>query len=437
MVQIKSLAAGLVVALAGSAAAAQMAADAGTPPAALLLQAARLFDSTTGKEVSPGAVLIRGNTIAAVGPTALAAASDAEVVDLGNATLLPGFIDAHVHLTWQFTDNWAQDELDGLMRRPTEQVLYAASYARTTLRAGFTTVRDLNSADFVDVGLRNAIRAGVTEGPRMLVCVNAIGSRGGHADMDPFNDHVRPSTVVEGICAGADQCRDAVRWQIRNGADVIKLMASGGIVSLADPVDNVQLSQEEMNAIVDEAHRWGRKAAAQCHGDAAAKMAIKAGVDSLEHASFLKPDTLSLAKQHGVVIVPTRTTFEYPPAASSPPAIIAKFRAAEAANAAMLHNAIRLGVTLGSGSDSAGFPDHGHNYQEIELLAHYGLSPAKALQAATSVNAKLLGLADQIGSLEVGKLADVIAVPGDPLKDLTAVERVELVVKGGKIYKRP
>src|SRR4051812_22894641 len=266
------------------------------------LKAARMFDARTGVIVQPALVVVEGQRISKVGGQV---PPGAQVIDLGDATLLPGLIDAHTHLTAESGTSWYRDTMDQILRWPTEQAQYAAEYARRTLDAGFTTVRDLGALDYLDLGLRNAIEAGAVPGPRMIAALGYIGSRGGHADIDPFPPHrVPPLGVEHGICNGPEECRAAVRWLVKYGAGVIKFMASGGVLSLADPVDNPQLTQAEMDAIVQEAHAWGRKAAAHCHGDAPAKRAIQAGVDSIEHGTFHKPDTLALMQRKGVFLVP-------------------------------------------------------------------------------------------------------------------------------------
>jgi imidazolonepropionase-like amidohydrolase len=255
--------------------------SAAAAPRPIVLKAEHLFDSVSGKLVDHGVVVVSGSRIEAVGSDARIPA-DAQIIDLGNATLLPGFIDAHVHLSDESGPNWYLNFYNNIMRFPAEQALYGAHYAKVTLEAGVTTVRDVGSEDFVALGLRNAIRAGMVPGPRMLVANYAIGSTGGHADQAPYPpERIAVAGPLKGVCNSPDECRAAVRYQLKFGADVIKFMPSGGVLSLSDPVDNPQLTQEEMNAIVSEAHNWGRKVAAHCHGDRAAKMAIAAGVDSI------------------------------------------------------------------------------------------------------------------------------------------------------------
>jgi imidazolonepropionase-like amidohydrolase len=407
-----------------------------SPP--IVLKAKHLFDSVSGKLTEPGMVVVQGDKIQAVGAD-LKLPDGARVIDLGDATLLPGFIDAHVHISGESTANWYGDWYDGLMRFPAEQSMYAAHYAKVTLEAGITTVRDLGSGDYISLGLRNAIKAGVIPGPRVLVANYAIGSTGGHADQDPVPpQRIAVAGPLQGVCNGPDQCREAVRYQIKYGADVIKFMPSGGVLSLSDPVDNVQLTQDEMNAIVSEAHAWKRKVAAHCHGDLAAKMAIAAGVDSIEHGSFLKDDTLLEMKKKHVYLVPTlfagAWTGQY--IDKFPPAIAAKARAASDASHQMFAHAAKLGVPIAMGTD-AGVEPHGLNAREFSLMTKEGMSAAQALIAGTANGADLLGIADQTGTLQAGKYADIVAVAGNPLADMSATEHPVLVMKEGTLYLSP
>jgi imidazolonepropionase-like amidohydrolase len=409
---------------------------AGQSPGPIVLKAARVFTSTSDRPLAPGMVVIEGDHIKEVGQN-VTVPPGAQVIDLGDSTLLPGFIDAHVHMSMEMSDDWYRDFYQGAFRFPAEQALYAAKYARVTLEAGFTTVRDLGSHDYVSLGLRNAINAGVAVGPRMMIANYGIGSTAGHADEAPYPpDRIKPWGTIEGICNGPDQCREAVRFQIKFGADVIKCMPSGGVLSLADPVDVPELTQEEMNAIVSEAHAWHRKVAAHSHGDEAAKIAVAAGVDSIEHGSFLKDDTLRQMKEKGVYLVPTLFAGAWvgEKADRFPPAIAAKARAASAQMQSMFQRAVKIGVKIAFGTDSAVEP-HGLDAREFALMVKNGMTPSQALISATASGADLLGLADKIGTLEPGKLADLVAVPGDPLQDIRQTEKVSFVMQGGKVIK--
>ena len=407
----------------------------GQQPRSVVLKAARLFDGTSDNVIRNATVIIEGNRITSIGG---AVPPNAQLIDLGDATLLPGFIDAHVHLTQEAGPNWYLDFFTVLMRQPAEQALLATTYARKTIEAGFTTVRNVGARDYVDVGLRNAINNGWVVGPRMLVSAYAISSTGGHGDNPPVPPArgVPQLGPIEGVCNGTGECRAAVRYQIKYGADVIKFMPSGGVLSLADPVDAPELSQEEMNAIVEEAHHWGRKVAAHCHGDAAARMAVQAGVDSIEHGSFMKPETLAMMRDRGVYLVPTLLAGDWVMRQIDkyPPAIAAKGRAAVAARSDMFRNALKSGVKIAFGTDSAVSP-HGLNALEFALMTGLGMSPAAALHSATSSAATLLGVEDRLGTLAAGKLADIIAVPGNPLDDIHQTEHVFFVMKDGQIVK--
>lgn len=407
-------------------------------PRPIVLKAARLFDGKSDALIPGGLVVVEGKTIKAVGPGSTWP-EGATVIDLGDATLMPGFIDAHTHLTHERSSDYNQGFVDGMRREVAEEAIRSTVFARRTVEAGFTTVRDVGSGDFLDVGLRNAIAKGVVPGPRMLVAVHTLGATGGHADRNGLRHDVFPQQgVEEGVANGPDKLREAVRVQVKAGADVIKFCASGGVLSLADEVDTPQLTLPEMTALCDEAHRLRKKVACHCHGDQAAREAVLAGVDSIEHGSFLSVDTLKLMKEHGTYLVPTLMAPEslMPNLAKLPPEIATKVVAANEAISKTFAEAVKLGVKVGFGTDS-GVSRHGENAREFALMVKYGMTPIAALKAATSVDAQLLGLAKSIGTLEPGKLADIIALPGDPTLDITATARVKFVMKEGAIVVPP
>ena len=419
---------------------AQAPAAAPTPspsPAVTVLRAARMFDGRSDATITNAIVVVEGGKIAAAG-AGLTIPAGATVIDLGDATLLPGFIDSHTHLTDEAGDNFVLDFFQGLQRPPTEQAFFGARNARKTIEAGFTTVRDVGSEKDIDVGLRNAIEAGLTAGPRMLVARYAIGSTGGHCDVTGFPPETfgREPDVERGIVSGPDEAREAVRLNVKYGATVIKMCASGGVLSLGDDVAAPQLTDAELFAIIDEAHRLNRKTAAHAHGDLAARAAVRAGVDSIEHGSFVTDETLALMKSKGTFLVPTCLAGVWTGGKSErfPPAIAAKAKAAQAAHDEMFRRALKSGVKIAFGTDSAVSP-HGLNAREFALMVDLGMSPAAALRTAGPGAAELLGLAARIGTLEKGKDADVVAVPGDPLRDIHVTENVIFVMKGGQIFK--
>jgi len=403
-----------------------------------VLKAAHLFDGASGRLSEPGVVVVRGQRIIAVG-TGAAIPADSTIIDLGDATLMPGIIDAHTHITYDHVDDWAQGFYEGMLRFPVEQSLHAARNAKVTLQAGVTTVREVGAADFIDIALRNAINDGLTQGPRMLVAGHSIGSSGGHCDNSPFPpERVKPSGPIEGVCNGPEQCRAAVRYQMKWGADVIKICASGGVLSESDPVDVPQLTPAELSAIMSEAHAWGRKVAAHSHGDRAARLAVEAGVDSIEHGSFLGADTLRLMKAKGVYLVPTRMTQVWVNAKADtyPPKIGDKARAAAKAHTEMFKKALQIGVPIAFGTDAAVYP-HGLNAQEFGDMVDIGMSPSAALLSSSQGAAKLLGIDAQTGTLSVGKFADVLAVPGNVLSTIRSTQTPLLVMKQGEIVRQP
>jgi imidazolonepropionase-like amidohydrolase len=409
----------------------------------IVLKAERLFDGKSKTLLRNGVVLIQGDKIADVGSN-LAIPSGAQVIDLGDATLAPGFMDAHTHLTLDYSGDYNVRRLYELDLNVSEQAIRATTFARATVDAGFITVRDLGSRfvgsrEFVDVALRDSINKGLIVGPRMLVATKGIGATGGHFDpTNGFRDFLfgREPDYTDGIADGPEEIRKAVRFEVKNGADVIKAAVSGGVLSLTDEVDTPQLTPVEMAALVDESHRLRKKVAVHCHGDQAAREAIEAGVDSIEHGSFMKPETLARMKTKGIFLTPTLMATEWimGKLENYPPALQAKAKAAAAARSEMFRNAVKMGVKISFGTDAAVFP-HGQNAKEFKLMVDLGMPPIDALKSATANDADLFGIAQKVGTLEKGKLADVVAMPGDPTADIATTERIFFVMKEGKIIK--
>jgi imidazolonepropionase-like amidohydrolase len=410
----------------------------------IALKAERMFDGKSKTLVKNAVVIVQGDKIVDVGSN-LAIPSDAQVIDLGDATLAPGFMDAHTHLTLDYSGDYNLRRLKELDLNVSEEAIIATAHARATVEAGFTTVRDLGSRfvgsrEFVDVALRNSINKGIVVGPRMLVATKGIGATGGHFDpTSGFRDFLfgHEPDYTDGIIDSPDDARKAVRFEVKNGADVIKAAISGGVLSLADEVDTPQLTPAELAALVDESHRLRKKVAVHCHGDQAALEAIEAGVDSIEHGSFLKSETLTRMKSKGIFLTPTLMATEWimSKLENYPPALQAKAKAAAAARSEMFRNAVKLGVKISFGTDAAVFP-HGQNAKEFKLMVDLGMTPIDALKSATANDAELLGIGQKVGTLEKGKLGDVIAMPGDPTSDITATERVLFVMKEGKIIRQ-
>src|SRR5437867_10890408 len=407
----------------------------------IALKAERMFDGKSKTLVQHGVIIVQGDKIVDVGSN-LTIPGGAKVIDLGDATLSPGFIDAHTHLTLDYSGDYNLRRLHELDLNVTEQAIRATTFGRATIEAGFTTVRDLGSRfvgsrEFVDVALRNSINKGLIVGPRMLVATKGIGATGGHFDpTSGFRDFLfgREPDYTDGIADGPEEIRKAVRFEVKNGADVIKAAVSGGVLSLADEVDTPQLTPSEMAALVDESHRLRKKVAVHCHGDQAAREAIEAGVDSIEHGSFMKPETLTMMKKKGTFLTPTLMASEWIMGKldNYPPALQAKAKAATAARSEMFRNAVKMGIKISFGTDAAVYP-HGQNAKEFKLMVDLGMAPIDALKSATANDADLLGITQKVGTLEKGKLADVIAMPGDPTTDITVTERVSFVMREGKI----
>jgi imidazolonepropionase-like amidohydrolase len=405
-----------------------------------VLKAARLFDGKSDHIVSPGLVVVANDKIVAVGPNAAIPAA-AETIDLGDATLLPGLMDAHTHIADPFERDYRNQELRLLKKPVSERTLDALENMRKTILAGVTTIRDLGSEDFIDIGLRNAATDGKIVGPRILASVHALGSTGGHCD--PYAGFGaglfgREPDFRDGVIDSPEQARLAVRYNIKNGADVIKTCATGGVLSLTDDVDTPQLSQAELDALVDEAHTLRRKTAAHAHGATGAKRAIRAGIDSIEHGSFLDDEALDMMRQRGTYYVPTLMAAqglkERLEDGYLPLPVATKARLAMASLNDTVRRAIAKSVRIAAGTDSSVYP-HGRNTEELGLMVNLGMKPIDALKSATSIDAQLLGLADRAGTLEVGKLADIVACQGNPEQNIREVEKVRFVMKGGVILR--
>src|SRR5437868_8192391 len=410
----------------------------------IVLKAARFFDGKSDALVQNAVVIVQGDKIIDAGSN-LPIPGDAQVIDLGDTTLCPGFMDAHTHLTADFSANYNERRLQELDLNVSEQAIRATMFARATVEAGFTTVRDLGSRfvgshEFVDVALRNSINKGTIVGPRMLVATKGIGATGGHFDpTNGFRDFLfgREADYTDGIANGPDEIRKAVRFEVKNGADVIKAAVSGGVLSLGDEVDTPQLTPPEMTALVDESHRLRKKVAVHWQGDQAAPEAIEAGVDSIEHGSFMKPETLTLMKNKGTFLTPTLLASDWimKKIDNYPPALQLKAKEATAARSEMFRNAVKMGIKISFGTDAAVYP-HGQNAKEFKLMVDLGMTPIDALKSAMANDADLLGIGQKVGTLEKGKFADIIAMPGDPTSDITATERVSTVIKEGKLIRR-
>jgi imidazolonepropionase-like amidohydrolase len=410
------------------------------PQPITVIRAGALIDGTGAAPVRNAVIVVQGERITAVGAS-VPIPKGAMVIDLSGETVLPGFIDAHVHLVGRTIGDgdWQHSRLTEL---PSELVLLGAAHAQQTLEAGFTTVRNVGAAMFGDLALRNAINAGWVPGPRIVGAGISFGIRGGHCDA---TDGLVPGIYghqegpEEGVADGLDGVRSAVRYMVKYGADVIKICATGGVLSPTDSAGLQQYSEEEMRAIVETATQLQRRVAAHAHGTAGIKAAVRAGVTSIEHGSILDEEAVRLMKQHGTWLVPTLlagyTGESLALAKKLPPAIAAKALAIAPRRRSSFKLALDAGVKIALGTD-AGVMRHGTNAREFELMVKYGMTPMQAIQAGTLSGATLLGNEADVGSLETGKLADLVAVKGDPLQDITTLQHVDFVMKGGTVFKR-
>lgn len=396
----------------------------------VVLRAARMLDVVSGKMLENPAVVVEDGKIIDVNPDRTP--SGAMEIDLGDMTLLPGLIDLHTHLVYEIGGDWVTRPVTDL---PADDAFRAAKNARITLMAGFTTVRDVGSRNFVDVALGLATDEGFIPGPRVVPSGYALGITGGHCDITGFAPGILEGTAEHGIADGPDEVLKAVRYQIKHGAKVIKICATAGVLSFEESVGAQQFSDEEMRVIVEEATRHGIKVAAHAHGTEGIKAAVRAGVASIEHGSILDAESIQLMKEHGTFLVPTTYLVDAIDLNALPPAIRAKAEWVLPRARESLRTAIREGVRIGFGTDAAVYP-HGDNAREFSVLVKLGMSPLEALRSATLHAAELLDVSDR-GVIEAGRFADIIGVPGDPLEDISVTERVAFVMKGGTVYRRP
>lgn len=402
-----------------------------------ILHCGKLIDVTKGQVLNEYSIIIEGNTIADVQAGYTKPMGTDKVVDLKNKTVMPGLIDCHVHMEHETSPT---RYLEIFTNNPADYAFQSVVFAERTLMAGFTTVRDLGGTG-VNISLRNAINKKLIKGPRIYTAGKIIATTGGHADpTNGFrNDLMGDPGPEAGVANGADECRKAVRQRYKEGSDLIKITASGGVISVAKNGENPQFTEEEIKAIVETARDYGYKVAAHCHGAEAMKRAIKAGVNSIEHGTFMDEEVMQLMKEHGTYFVPTITAGKsvadsakkpgYFPALVTPKALAIgpKIQGTFA-------KAYKAGVKIAFGTD-AGVYAHGKNWLEFVYMTEAGMPAMEAIQSATVSAADLIGVYDKIGSIEKGKLADIIAVDGDPIKDIQVMGKVIFVMKDGVEYK--
>jgi len=408
--------------------------------AATILHAGQILDTNSGKIQKEKSIVIDGNKIKAIKDGYINAEKDDVIIELKEHTVLPGLMDMHTHLTTQYGPSVY---LDRFRKEPADISFQSVVYARRTLQAGFTTVRDLGDAYNITVALRKAINAGLIEGPRIFTAAKSIATTGGHADpTNGITSYLRPEATPEnGVIDGPAEAAKAVRQRYKDGADLIKITATGGVLSVAKSGQNPQFTDIELEALIATAKDYGFHVAAHAHGADGMKRALKAGVRSIEHGTYMDTDVMNMLKKYKAYYVPTIIAGKWveekakidgffpeivrPKAAAIGPVIQETFGRAN-----------KAGVNIAFGTDS-GVSEHGRNAEEFVYMVEAGMTPANTLKAATIDAAKLLGVDNELGTLEVDKLADIIAVKGNPLDDVTKLQRIEFIMKNGDVYKQP
>jgi imidazolonepropionase-like amidohydrolase len=420
--------------LAATGVAAQSPAPAPTETTTYVQAGRLLADPASGTVLRDKTLVIRGGQVVEIRDGFV---GEGQVVDLRDAFVLPGLIDSHVHLTGQQNPN---GRLEQVTQSEADQAMVGAGYARKTLMAGFTTVADLGASNESIFALRDAVRRGDVPGPRIIASGQAVSIHGGHGDINGYREDIMHIFSGENICSGADDCMRAVRLQVRSGADIIKITATGGVLSNTAAGLGQQFSDEELAAIVGAAHRMGRQVTAHAHGADGVNSFLRAGGDSIEHGTFLDAESIRLLRREGVWLVPTLLAGDYVArVASSPDNFFTPAQTAKALEAGprmldMARRAHEGGVRIAFGTDT-GVSAHGDNAQEFALLVRAGLTPLEAVQAATVGAAEHLRIGNQAGRIAVGMPADIIAVSGDPLSDVTELERVRFVMRAGAVYR--
>jgi imidazolonepropionase-like amidohydrolase len=414
-----------------STSAAAQASKATAPPTSTAIRVGRLIDGRGGAPVANAVILIEGERITAVGP-GLTIPPGATVIDLSRSTVLPGLIDCHTHITS------APGEAGAFRRSFVDAAILAPGYAKATLEAGFTAIRDLGAAQFVDVALRNAINRGDIPGPRIQAASMAISATGGHGDLNGYSPYLQIQEW-SGVADGVDEIRKKIRFLVKYGADVIKVTATAGAMSEEESVEAALYTQEELDALVDEAKIWSRRVAAHAHGAEGIKRAVKAGVASIDHGTFLDEEGARMMAERGTYLVKDsyedRWFLERAPGWGYPKIIIDKLGKIVAGHEAAFKLAMKHGVKIAFGTD-AGMLPHGENAKQFRDYIAWGMKPMDAILTATRNAADLLGWGDRIGAIAPGYYADLKAVQGDPLADLTELERVRFVMKCGVVVRK-